>query len=219
MNFECSRLIIARKKRGLTQKALANLLGLTPRHFNSYEVGEHIPPESVLNQIANTLNFPVGFFDGEELESISSDFVSFRAMSKMTAKMRDQALASASLATMASDWISEKFNLPDSDLPDLRGMDPETAAESLRNEWGLGDKPIANLIHLLESKGIRVFSLTTEPLEIDAFCFWRKDVPYIFLNINKSSERTRFDGAHELGHLVLHRHGEPHGRQAELEAD
>jgi Zn-dependent peptidase ImmA (M78 family) len=35
----------------------------------------------------------------------------------------------------------------------------------------------------------------------------------------KSAERSRFDAAHELGHLVLHRHGQPSGREAEKEAD
>jgi Zn-dependent peptidase ImmA (M78 family) len=34
----------------------------------------------------------------------------------------------------------------------------------------------------------------------------------------KSSEHGRFDAAHELGHLVLHRHATPHGREAEREA-
>jgi Zn-dependent peptidase ImmA (M78 family) len=35
----------------------------------------------------------------------------------------------------------------------------------------------------------------------------------------KSGERGRFDAAHELGHLVLHRHAAPQGREAEHEAD
>jgi Zn-dependent peptidase ImmA (M78 family) len=36
----------------------------------------------------------------------------------------------------------------------------------------------------------------------------------------KSTERSRFDAAHELGHLVLHRHaGAPQGREAEHEAN
>src|SRR5262249_50334741 len=36
----------------------------------------------------------------------------------------------------------------------------------------------------------------------------------IFLNTAKSPERSRFDAAHELGHLVLHKHGGPHGASA-----
>ena len=42
----------------------------------------------------------------------------------------------------------------------------------------------------------------------------------MFLNTLKSTEHSRFDAAHELGHLILHKHGGPHqGRGAETEAN
>lgn len=41
----------------------------------------------------------------------------------------------------------------------------------------------------------------------------------MFLNTQKTAERSRFDAAHELGHLVLHKSGAPQGREAELEAN
>ncbi|MEV8529588.1 ImmA/IrrE family metallo-endopeptidase [Streptomyces sp. NPDC052000] len=45
-------------------------------------------------------------------------------------------------------------------------------------------------------------------------------VPYILLNTRKSSERGRFDVAHELGHLVLHSGPQsPSGLAAEAAAD
>jgi len=75
------------------------------------------------------------------------------------------------------------------------------------------------LVDLLELKGVRVFSLPEEVRDIDAFSFWRGDVPYIFLNTSKSSEHSRMDAGHELGHLVLHSsHGVPRGREEEREA-
>jgi Zn-dependent peptidase ImmA (M78 family) len=54
---------------------------------------------------------------------------------------------------------------------------------------------------------------------VDAFSCWRNNEPYIFLNNFKTAERSRFDAAHELGHLVLHRHGGPDQRNAENEAN
>ena len=48
---------------------------------------------------------------------------------------------------------------------------------------------------------------------------WKGDKPFIFLNSAKTAERSRHDAAHELGHLVLHRHGGPVGRKAEEEAN
>ena len=66
---------------------------------------------------------------------------------------------------------------------------------------------------------MRVFSLAENTKNVDAFSCWRNDEPYVFLNTFKSTERSRFDSAHELGHLVLHRHGgAKQGRSAEYEA-
>jgi len=137
----------------------------------------------------------------------------------MTATNREAALASGALAMHLSDWLDQRFALPDSALPDLREEDPETAAIALRTQWGLGERPVRNMVHLLESKGVRVFSMAEDTAEIDAYCTWRDTTPFIFLNTMKSAERSRFDAAHELGHLVLHRHSDPQGKEAEHEAN
>ena len=64
-----------------------------------------------------------------------------------------------------------------------------------------------------------LFSLAENTKNVDAFSCWRNDEPYVFLNTFKSTERSRFDAAHELGHLVLHKHGgAKQGRSAEHEA-
>jgi hypothetical protein len=67
---------------------------------------------------------------------------------------------------------------------------------------------------LLEARGIRVFSLTEPCFELNAFSHWVAVTPFVFLNTMKTAESSRFDAAHELGHLVLHRHGAPQGRVA-----
>ena len=55
---------------------------------------------------------------------------------------------------------------------------------------------------------------------LNAFSFWRDGNPFIFLNNFKTAESSNFDTAHELGHLVMHKHGDPKGdRSAEREAD
>ncbi|WP_375154246.1 ImmA/IrrE family metallo-endopeptidase [Paenarthrobacter sp. CM16] len=61
-----------------------------------------------------------------------------------------------------------------------------------------------NLIRLAESKGVRVLSLPGGTADVDAFSIWEDGRPFIFLSTRKSAERSRFDVAHELGHLVLH---------------
>jgi Zn-dependent peptidase ImmA (M78 family) len=138
----------------------------------------------------------------------------------MTASQRDMALGEGAIALHLNRFVESKFELPTADLPDLsREANPEAAAESLRRYWGIGELPARNMIHLLEAKGIRIFSLAVDAREVDAFSMWKGTTPFIFLNSHKSSEHSRFDAAHELGHLVLHRHATPNGREAEREAD
>jgi len=69
----------------------------------------------------------------------------------------------------------------------------------LRRLWGLGELPIKNIIHLLEAKGIRVFSLSIDSAQVDAFSMWHVNRPFVFLNTKKSCEHSRFDVAHKLG--------------------
>jgi len=138
----------------------------------------------------------------------------------MSAAQRTQALASSELALELGEWVDRQFELPAVRVPDLHPQpSPEAAAKSLRVKWGLADKPIPNMVKLLESKGVRVFSLAENNKALDAFSFWHDGKPHVFLNTVKSAERSRFDGAHELGHLVLHQHGQPNGRKAEFEAN
>ncbi|MDA2912205.1 helix-turn-helix domain-containing protein, partial [Nitrospiraceae bacterium AH_259_D15_M11_P09] len=90
--FNPSRLSLARKRRGLTMRKLAVLIGVDPRSVSAYEKGEFPPDIDRLQQTAKLLRFPLAFFYGDDLESLSPDSVSFRALSRMTAGKRDIAL-------------------------------------------------------------------------------------------------------------------------------
>ena len=213
------RLSLARKRRGLTKKGFAEVLGVTPHTVLRYESGEISPSPETLERIAQILDFPTAFLCAPDVDEIVSDAASFRSLTSMTAKDRDAALAAGTLAYLFSDWVDENFSLPEAALIDLKGENPEVAARSLRQEWGLGEQPIKNMVHLLEAKGVRVFSLVEDTRTVDAFSVWRGTRPFAFLNTIKTAEHGRFDAAHELGHLVLHRHGGPSGRRAEDEAN
>lgn len=223
--FNYQRLCLARARRRLTAKALAEESGVSAVTISRLENGENQPDEETVSKLAKSLKYPTGFFYKDEPEAIDQNAVSFRSLSKMSAKERDAAIAAGSLGLEVSAWVEERFKLPDTDLIDLSyETSPEAAARSLRQHWNIGEKPIANMIRLLEAKGIRVFSLAEDTPHVDAFSFWRDDRPYIFLNNFKTAEHGVTDAAHELGHLVLHRHGgtQPStesSRSAEREAD
>lgn len=212
------QITFARVRRRLTKAQLAKELGVTSRSLQNYETGASAPDLDLLAHIAKLLKFPQQFFFiDEDMPEIKEHAVSFRKLSKMTDAMKACAFASGAIAFKVNQWVEERFSLPEADLPDLSDLGPEEAAATLRRTWGLGSAPIPNMVHLLESKGIRVFSLAEETREVDAFCTWYEGKPFVFLNTIKSAERSRFDAAHELGHLVRDiytmRHGQVHGRE------
>jgi Zn-dependent peptidase ImmA (M78 family)/DNA-binding XRE family transcriptional regulator len=217
--FTPSRLTLARKRRGLMKNKLADLVGVTGRSITAYEAGESEPSDATVAALAKVLRFPPDFFSAPDIDEPLPGAASFRALTKMSAAQRDAALAAGALAVELGTWVEKRFKLPAVDVPELRDHEPEAAAEALRARWGLGERPIGNVVHLLEAKGVRVFSLAEQCIEVDAFSMWRVSVGYVFLNTQKSAEHGRFDAAHELGHLVLHRHGGPGGRAAEQEAN
>lgn len=243
--FNMGRFDLARQRRGLTKRELAHRLEVTDRTISNWYKNQEID-ERVLYKVSEILDFPINFFYGNDVDEIPAESVSFRALSKMTAKKRDMAISQTILAEMISDWIDQNFELPQPNVPDLHELRsdfselsidsleeveesenqyyleysyPEACADTLRKIWGLGEQPIPNLTALLESKGIRVFSLTNDAQDVDACCRWTSERPFIFLNISKTAERCRFDLAHELGHLVMHKHGIVEGIHVEQEAN
>lgn len=218
--FNSSRLVAARQRMRLSKKELAGKADLTQKSLTFYEDGERQPSPATVEKLSAALGFPPQFFYGANLETPTAHNASFRSFSRMTASQRDAALSAGGIAFSFATWLEEHFHLPAMVVPDLTGSDPEVAADMIRSEWNLGVLPIKNMVHLLESKGVRVFSLVEDTREVNAFSSWRQgEVPFVFLNTVKSSESSRFDAAHELGHLVLHRHGNPKGKEVEAEAN
>lgn len=208
-------------RRRLTARALAELAEITVVSLSQIKTGKQVPQEVTVQRIASAVGYPVNFFYGGDVDLLPAAAVSFRSLSSVTQRERNAAIASGSIAYLVSDWLQSRYTLPKPNLIDAGPeRDPPTAARALRQAWGLGEKPVGNLIKLLEAKGIRVFSLAENTKNVDAFSCWRNDEPFIFLNTFKTTERSRFDAAHELGHLVLHKHGGSNqGSQAEAEAN
>lgn len=219
-NFNSQRLRLARSRRQKTSQGLANAVGISPVTLSRLENNTNSPEPETIAALAKELGYPVEFFFGEDIDEVDKHDASFRSLKAMTAKERNGALAAASLAFLVADKIENTFGLPSTDVPNLSyEPDAGSAASTLRAHWGLGDRPIGNMIDLLEAKGVRVYSLTEQTVKVDAFSCWRGGVPYVFLNTLKSAERSRFDAAHELGHLCLHQHGGSSHRSAEPEAN
>ena len=102
-------------------------------------------------------------------------------------------------------------NLPKIEIPDdfrkINDKTIETAANQTRECFNLGFGPITDVIRTLESNGIFVARANLDCEKLDALSeIDEYGQPYVFLNADKcSSVRSRFDAAHELGHMILHK--------------
>jgi Zn-dependent peptidase ImmA (M78 family) len=218
--FNIKRLELARKRRRYTAKILAEKAGITPVTLSRVVNGLQAPDEETISGLIRAIGYPREFFFRDDIDPIDATTASFRSLKAMTARERDAALSAGELAYEMADWVRARFNLPSADLLDLSyEHDPAGAARALRQRWAIGERPIGNMVKLLETKGVRVFSLAENTKNVDAFSCWRNSEPYVFLNTFKTPEHSRFDAAHELGHLVLHKHGgAKQGRSVEHEA-
>lgn len=202
--FSPERLTLARQRRGLLMQELAARIDVTPKTVSRWERGRRSPEEDNVAALSRQLGFPREYFFGDAPPRLED--WAFRSLARMTARQRDIALAAGAQAVDLDRWIDGLVERPGLNLPDLREHSSEEAAIAVRAAWGLGYKPLPNLVHLLESNGVRVYSLVHEGVDFDAFSVWHGGTPFVFLNTTVTAERSRMDAAHETGHLVLHAH-------------
>jgi Zn-dependent peptidase ImmA (M78 family) len=123
--------------------------------------------------------------------------------------------------------IEQHAKLPDLDLPD-HTIDPnapiqrvEEIAMDVREEWELGLEPIENVVREIEAHGGVAVRLELAD-DVDAFSWPTKPPrrPIVILGSDKDvPNRSRFDAAHELGHLLMHfDHPKPDDRALETQA-
>jgi len=205
----------------MTKTELARRVGLTTPAITGFESRRFGASTETLRSVAQALEFPQSFFSAPEVDQLLMSDTTFRSLRSMTARLRDRALASGALASeVISPALWQWFEPRSIEMPDLSGRRPSEAAEEVRRSWDLGEGPIHNMVHLLERQGAQVYWLDDPSQKVDAFSFWRDGAPYVFLNSAKGlGDRQRMNAAHELGHLLLHRHEPlPPDRDLEKEA-
>ncbi|MCM3390260.1 XRE family transcriptional regulator [Ureibacillus chungkukjangi] len=209
--FNPKRLKEARLIRGLSIRELAEKIGISKQAISQFELGEHSPKSETMMAIINTLQFPKNFFFKEFKEQYLGNTF-FRANATTTKKSKEMQLNKSMLAGYIYEYLSDYIEYPELNLPDTSQLSTDLDSDSIedlaikvREHWGIGDKPIANIVHLLERNGIMVFSVDTDSQKVDAFCQHRTGRPFIFLGNDKQSAfRRQFDGGHELGHILMH---------------
>ena len=214
--FVGERLKEAREARGLTGVALAELVGVKRASISQYELGKVSPQLDVLRRLSIVLNIPRAFFLRPPSQP-DKDSPFYRSMSAVTKSDRLKVRRKYTWLKLITSYLRGYVRFPYVKLPQLNvpsevaAIDTTTielAASQTRKFWGLRDGPISDVTLLLENNGVIVSRVTLETMRMDGFSCWDDDskTPYVILGDDKESAvRSRFDAAHELGHLVLHR--------------
>jgi len=209
--FNGQNLKLARLYNGLTINELANKINISSQAESQYELGRITPQFDNLKKLSDALNFPISFFFQKSMSSVKTGSSYFRSLMKTSKKYRDEQITKIRFLAELYTVLAEYIEFPKVDLPENieETKIPELSAQKLREYWNLGDKPIKNMVTLLESKGLIITSFETATNDIDAFSqyFGINEQPLyiIAFSDNKSSAaRINFDLAHELGHIVLH---------------
>ena len=227
-DFDGRRLSVARRLRRQQRSTLAGRTGVSAAAITQFERGTARPTNAVLAELALALGMPGEFFrQGRPLAQVPPGAAHFRSVRSTPAIARDQALAFAELALAVVDVIELYVDLPPVRLPpapagDVSGRDQIAAvAAAARAELGLGPGPVPHMVRLLETHGVVVVRLPRDvDRKVDAFSTDAGHRPLVLLSPAKDDRaRSRFDAAHELGHLLMHQDAEPGSKIIESEAD
>lgn len=210
-HFNGTRLREGRIYRGLTITDLANELGVSKQMISKYENNKAVPNLDSLLYITKILKFPREYFYETPVE-VKTGSTYFRSLLTTGKKEREMQYDRVKYLTIIRALLEEYVDFPELDVPDFSDQNIESVevvAEKVRDVWGLGDKPVKDVIYLLETKGFVISSLKLDNRTIDAFGSQHElngNVYYSIIlgNDKRSFYRRQFDVAHELGHKVLH---------------
>lgn len=204
----------ARIARGMTQSELGERIGMTRQSISQYEKGSQCPSHETMDKLHEELSFPVAFFYGEDsYEHVAPIF--FRRFKTAHVKKQDaiqvRILWLCEIIMYLIQFIKfVKFNVYETKerCRPYSYYEIEKIADNARLHWGLGLGPISNMTLLLENNGFFISKFEFEARELDAcsslFVHGDECHPLVFLSGSKSAVRSRFDAAHELGHVILH---------------
>ena len=232
--FDSSRLLQARRLAGLTKRAVAADIGVSPAAVGQWEAGPTAPKAHHVARLAELLDVQPAFFAaGRRYVRLDTSDAHFRSLRSTPAALRAKAIAFTEQVWELVHALETRVELPPVDLPGFAGGevhpgswagDPIAAARTLRGHWKLGDAPIPRLVRTMERHGLVV---TLVPFAgeatktIDAFSTSHLPRPIVILTPDRADDiyRHRFTAAHELGHLMLHPDTAPGDPVHEKEAD
>lgn len=222
--FRPERLAQVLDARGLSQVQLAAIADVSAGSVSKWRSGQQEPTTEALNKLAKAVNVRADWF----LRPIPE----FNASVQLFRSNASALKSARALMSVRHDWskelaaeLGEFVDYPDVAFPTRTFRDPkeigyediELVATECRQLWKLGFGPIPDVVLAIENAGGVVVREATGVARIEGLSSWCavNSRPFVYLNADKANGfRSRFDAAHELGHIVMHRHIPPLVAQA-----
>jgi len=218
--FIGERLKEAREARELlTQSSLAGLLDVSNNIISLYEKNKSNPRPEMVADIAALLKIKESYFFTPLPAQTNPIF--WRSSHATTKDKRTVAQARFGWTKLIDSYLKQFLEMPKLNIPsqkdiglpenidDISDELIEEIALRCREFWNLGRTPIQNMTTFLENNGIMITYGSLRSDKLDAFSNKSEyDCSFhIFLGTDKKSGfRSRYDAAHELGHLIMHSH-------------
>ncbi|MDE3196742.1 MAG: ImmA/IrrE family metallo-endopeptidase [Acidobacteriota bacterium] len=201
--FLGERLTEVREARGLAQTALSELTGIKSQSISHYEQGRQSPSPDALAQLCEKLRVPESHFR-RAFPEYRSEGIFFPAYKPPDRATRLKAERRFGWFKEIAAYVRAHVELSPLRVPRAAG-DPAAAAARCRGILGLADEPLGEVVLLIENMGCLVGRSGADIEAEGSYSQWDGDLPYVMLSEAAPPSRLRFDAAHELGHLVMHR--------------
>lgn len=213
--FQPGRLIQVLAARRLSQIHLASMVGVSAPTISKWRSGLQAPEPDALARLASVVNVSPEWFTRQPAPKSSVPL--FRSNASAHSAARGMLEARLEWAQDVAIGLSEFVDFPKVNLPvrdftvpeSITASDIERAANECRELWGIGRGPVPDLALAVEGAGIILVREETGVAQIEGLSAWSYSLgrPMVYLSADKDNAfRSRFDLAHELGHLILHKH-------------
>ncbi|PPD51026.1 MAG: DNA-binding protein [Methylobacter sp.] len=213
--FQEGRLSQILAARRLTQAQLATMVGVSPATISKWRAGTQAPEREALERLALVVNVTPEWFTRPTNKKVSLPL--FRSNASAHVAARSMLEARLEWAQEIALILMEFVDYPDLTLPTRSFTDPEQitpedielAASECRDVWRLGRGVVQDLALAVEGAGVILVREETGIAQIEGLSAWSEALgrPLILLSADKDNGyRSRFDLAHEIGHLILHKH-------------
>ena len=206
------RLRQARLASGMTLEEVVTQLGalgqpLTKAGLSKYEMNKSQPQATTLLKLGQVFGVRSAYFTEEPGAEV--EWVAFRKQSHLPQGRQEHIKAYATQVVEGQCWLQDVV------YPDLRPDfprqgraqtpdDAEGCAEHLRRAWELGELPIESMSQTIEDHGGIVISWSEDEGKFDGLSGWaNRSTPVMVFNRRVSTDRQRYNLAHELGHMML----------------